>query len=181
MTFPQSPVILGLGANLASRFGPPRAALGAALLRIEAAGVRVIGRSPWYESAPVPASDQPWYVNGVVTVATDLAPDSLLALLLGVEAEMGRERSVQNAARMLDLDVVADGDIVRHPPEPAPELPHPRMHQRAFVVRPLADLVPGWHHPESGRAIEELLLALPDDQQIRTLADADGAFGTEWR
>jgi 2-amino-4-hydroxy-6-hydroxymethyldihydropteridine diphosphokinase len=173
-------LIIALGANLAGRFGPPRAALGAALERLEAAGVAVTGRSPWYETAPVPVSDQPWYVNGVATVATGLGPEALLALMLETELEMGRERSVQNAARVVDLDLLAYGDMVRKPPAAAPELPHPRLAERAFVVLPLADLLPGWRHPESGLSPREMVQALPGGQQIRPLADADGLYGTEW-
>lgn len=175
-----APIILGLGANLPSRFGPPRAALGAAMARIQAAGIEITGRSPWYESAPVPASDQPWYVNGVVTVATELAPDTLLARLLCIEAEMGRERTVRNAARFIDMDVLAYGNLVRRPPETPPELPHPRLHERAFVVLPLSDLLPAWRHPLSGVGIAELKAWLPAGQAIRAMADAPGPHGTEW-
>ncbi len=181
MTFSHFPIVLGLGANLSSRFGPPRAALGAALVRMEAAGIEITGRAPWYESAPVPVSDQPWYVNGVVTVRTTLAPDALLALLLGIEAAMGRARTVVNAPRMIDLDVLAYGDIIRRPPESAPELPHPRLHTRGFVLKPLADLMADWRHPVTAEPVADLLRALPPDQQIRRMDDADGAFGTEWR
>jgi 2-amino-4-hydroxy-6-hydroxymethyldihydropteridine diphosphokinase len=179
MEIPRFPIILGLGANLPGRFGPPRAALGAALARLEAAEVALTGRSPWYESAPVPMSDQPWYVNGVVTVTTELDPAALLALLLATEAEIGRERSVQNAARVIDLDLLAYGEIVRKPPKAVPELPHPRLAARAFVVLPLVDLLPGWRHPETGTAVADMARVLPAGQQIRVLADAGGPYGTE--
>ena len=76
-------IFIGLGANLPSRFGPPEATLAAALDRLEALGVRVLARSRWYETAPVPVSDQPWYVNGVVQVESTLPPAELLAVLIG--------------------------------------------------------------------------------------------------
>jgi 2-amino-4-hydroxy-6-hydroxymethyldihydropteridine diphosphokinase len=117
----------------------------------------------------------------VVTVVTDIGPEALLSLMLETELEMGRERSVQNAARVVDLDLLAYGDMVRKPPAAAPELPHPRLAERAFVVLPLADLLPGWRHPESGLSPREMMQALPGGQQIRPLADADGRYGTEWR
>ena len=175
-----TPVIIALGANLPSEFGPPRAALGAALERIAASGVAITGRSPWYESAPVPASDQPWYVNGVVTVETALDPAELLELLLATEAEMGRRRTVANAARFIDMDLIAYGDAVRRAPQQAPELPHPRMETRAFVVLPLADLLPDWRHPVTGAPVAALAADLPGDQTLRKMADGPGLFGTEW-
>jgi len=175
-----TPIIIALGANLPSEFGPPRAALGAALERLAGAGLTILQRSPWYESAPVPVSDQPWYINGVCTVETALDPSQLLDLLLNAEAEMGRRRTVANAARFIDMDLIAYGDRVRRAPEPAPELPHPRMHTRAFVVLPLADLLPGWRHPVTGAGIGQLAAELPADQTIRKMTDAGGLFGTEW-
>ncbi|TDQ82530.1 2-amino-4-hydroxy-6-hydroxymethyldihydropteridine diphosphokinase [Dongia mobilis] len=170
---PVAAIYLGLGANLPSRFGTPVETLERAVAAIAAAGIAITGRSPWYESAPVPrADDQPWYVNGVVRVATELAPAELLAVLQGIEREFGRVRSVANAPRTLDLDIIAYGDRVAN--TGAPLLPHPRMQERAFVLLPLRDLAPGWRHPVSGRPIAELIAALgrlddPQGQEIRPL------------
>lgn len=167
-------IYLGLGANLPSRHGSPRATLEAAVAAIAAAGITIKGRSGWYESAPVPrADDQPWYVNGVVEVATDLDPADLLAVLQGIERDFGRVRSVPNAPRSLDLDIVAYGDRVVD--EGAPLLPHPRMEGRAFVLLPLRDLAPDWRHPGTGLGLETLIAALgrlddPQGQEIRPLA-----------
>lgn len=157
-------ILVALGANLPSRFGPPQATLEAALARLEGAGVRVLARSPWYLTAPVPASDQPDYVNGVARVETALDAAALLAELHAVEAEFGRVRTVANAARAIDLDLIAYGDDVR---TEAPVLPHPRMHERAFVLLPLADVAPGWVHPVLGRSVADLIAALPPGQGIR--------------
>ena len=104
--FAENHIILGVGANLSGDFGSPKAACGTALKKLAKAGVKITGRSPWYESAPVPISEQPWFVNGVVTVSTDLAPAALLQLMLNIEAQMGRLRSVANAARTIDLEWV---------------------------------------------------------------------------
>lgn len=157
-------ILVALGANLPSRFGPPRATLEAALARLEAVGLRVAARSPWYLTAPVPVSDQPDYVNGVAVVETERDAVATLAALHAVEAEFGRVRTVANAPRAIDLDLIAYHDIVR---DAAPILPHPRMHLRAFVLYPLADVAPGWVHPVSGETVAELIAALPPGQGIR--------------
>ena len=156
-------ILLGLGANLpSSRFGPPRATLEAALNALEAAGVRVVQRSRWYESAPQPPSGQPWYVNGVAQVETSLAPSELLVLLHRIEADLGRERGVANAARTVDLDLLDYHGRVSRPGE-VPVLPHPRLAERLFVLRPLAEIAPDWRHPASGEHAADLARRLEDD------------------
>ena len=114
-------------------------------------GVRTLRVSAWYRTAPVPASDQPWYVNAVAEVASGLPADALLAELHAVEAEFGRRRTVPNAARPIDLDLLDyHGEIAAGGPGRA-TLPHPRMTGRAFVLRPLADVAPDWRHPVTGQ------------------------------
>ncbi|HEY4136320.1 MAG TPA: 2-amino-4-hydroxy-6-hydroxymethyldihydropteridine diphosphokinase [Alphaproteobacteria bacterium] len=162
-------IFIGLGANLSSRAGSPRETIRAALADLERAGLRVAGTA-WIETAPVPVSDQPWFVNAVAAVETDLPPAALLALLHRIEDAYGRTREVVNGARTLDLDLLAYHDMV-NPGPAAPLLPHPRMAGRAFVLRPLAELAPAWRHPASGQAIGELLAALDPGQETRPLAD----------
>jgi len=135
-----------------------------------ATGLRVLARSPWYESAPVPASDQPWYVNGVVRVATALSPQEVLASLHAIEAELGRQRVERNEARSIDLDIIAFGNMILNGPTP-PIVPHPRMVDRAFVLLPLADLAPDWRHPATGERISALIARLPRDQVTRPLQE----------
>jgi len=158
-------IFIGAGANLPhERYGSPRQTLEAALIELGRRGVRTVRVSPWYRTAPVPASDQPWFWNAVVEVATDLPADSLLAELHAVEAAFGRARTVPNAARPIDLDLLDyRGEIAPGGPGKA-TLPHPRLAGRAFVVRPLADLAPDWRHPVTRQAIADLLAALPADQ-----------------
>src|SRR4029077_12996351 len=120
-------ILIVLGANLASReFGAPPRSLEAALSLMAERGLRVVARSGWYRSAPVPPSDQPWFVNGVVAVETALEPTALLETLHGIEARFGRVRQEQTAARVLDLDLLAYEERVSAEGEP-PALPHPRL------------------------------------------------------
>jgi 2-amino-4-hydroxy-6-hydroxymethyldihydropteridine diphosphokinase len=162
-------VYIGLGANLPSpEHGTPRETLEAALRALAAHGLAIVARSAFYESEPVPVSDQPWYLNAVVEVATDLAPAEVLALLHSVENAFGRVRSVRNEARVLDLDLLDHRGSVCEGPD-SPLLPHPRLADRAFVLLPLRDIAPGWRHPVSGRTIAELLESLPEGQRIRPL------------
>lgn len=163
-------IYIGLGANLPHpTYGAPVDTLKAALADLGTRGIEVRRLSPWYRSAPVPASDQPWYLNAVAEIATELSADGLLAVLHEVEEAFGRIRSEPNAARRIDLDLLdfcgelASGGLGKA------TLPHPRMTARAFVLRPLADLVPAWRHPVTGAPIEALVAALPADQIIERL------------
>jgi 2-amino-4-hydroxy-6-hydroxymethyldihydropteridine diphosphokinase len=165
-----SRAFIALGANLKHPIhGAPRQALEAALEELGRRGVVIRRVSPWYRTAPVPASDQPWYVNAVAEIETGLAADALLARLHEVEDAFGRVRTVPNAARLIDLDLIDfHGEIAAGGPGRA-ILPHPRMESRAFVLRPLADLAPDWRHPRTGVSIQTLLAALPADQVIERL------------
>ncbi|HXP73158.1 MAG TPA: 2-amino-4-hydroxy-6-hydroxymethyldihydropteridine diphosphokinase [Stellaceae bacterium] len=156
-------ILIGLGANLASlEFGAPPRSLEAALSLMAEHGLRTVARSRWYRSAPVPPSDQSWFVNGVVAVETTLEPAAVLEILHEIEARFGRVRREKNAARVLDLDLLAYDDRVSGEGE-APILPHPRLHERAFVLRPLAEIAPDWRHPRLGSAVEALIADLPPE------------------
>lgn len=161
-------ILLGLGANLPSAtHGAPPATLAAAIDALAAEGAVVERRSPWYRSAPLPAADQPWYVNGVIAVRTRLAPAELLDLLHRTERRFGRERRTRNEPRVLDLDLLDYDGRVESGPSMA--LPHPRLHERAFVLLPLRDIAPGWRHPVSGKSVEALIAELPAEQQIQRM------------
>lgn len=162
-------IFIGIGANLPSAQGSPQETCERAVEALAAAGLRIAARSHWYESAPVPVSDQPWYVNGVAAVETDAKPPELLALLHKVESSFGRVRRERNEARVLDLDLLAFHDEVSAGGEGRPILPHPRLHERAFVLLPLAELAPHWHHPASGEPIATLIAKLDPRQQTRVL------------
>jgi 2-amino-4-hydroxy-6-hydroxymethyldihydropteridine diphosphokinase len=178
---PQGGIYIGLGANLTHpEHGAPARTLRVALDRLGGQEIQVLRLSPLYRTAPIPASDQPWYVNGVAELATDLSADELLARLHGVEAELGRARTVANAARAIDLDLLDfRGEIAPGGPGQA-ILPHPRMTGRGFVLRPLADLAPEWRHPATGLPIPTLLAGLGADQQTERLPiPGDLPFGPE--
>lgn len=160
-------IFIGIGANLPSSSGTARETCERAVVALAEAGVRILGRSRWYESAPVPVSDQPWYVNGVIAVETEHNPSELLQILHDIEARFGRVRRARNEPRVLDLDLLAYHDRVE--PGPAPILPHPRLDDRAFVLLPLAELAPDWRHPRTGEAIKALIGKLDPGQQTRPL------------
>ncbi|MBK1664177.1 2-amino-4-hydroxy-6-hydroxymethyldihydropteridine diphosphokinase [Rhodospirillum rubrum] len=155
-------IYIALGANLAGPAGSPRDTLEAALVSLEDAGVVVAARSAWYRTSPVPASDQPDYVNGVARLVTDLDPVALLALLHRLEDQFGRRRGEINAARTLDLDLL-DYDGLRRTQAP-PLLPHPRMADRGFVLFPLREIAPDWRHPVLDQTIDALIAGLASDQ-----------------
>jgi len=161
-------ILIGIGGNLASaRFGAPPDTLAAALVALEAEGIQVATRSAWYRTEPVPRSDQPWFVNAVASLITHLAARDLLEVLHSVEGRFGRVRSERNAARVLDLDLL---DYRGQVAETASlVLPHPRLHQRRFVLQPLAEIAPDWRHPLSGLTAEQLLSRLAAKQPIERL------------
>lgn len=167
-------IFIGVGANLPHPdYGSPRRTCEAALAALDGADVRVLRRSRWYESEPVPRADQPWFVNGVAELATELAPGDLLERLHRLEAAFGRVRRQANEARVLDLDLLAFGRRVSRPGE-SPVLPHPRLAERAFVVLPLAELAPDWRHPATGLTARELAAALPAGQTARPVGPGRG-------
>jgi 2-amino-4-hydroxy-6-hydroxymethyldihydropteridine diphosphokinase len=145
-------VYIALGSNLGDR----RASIDAAVVRLDAVpGVRVTRRSSLYETAPVggPAG-QGSYLNAVAEVATTLAPDELLALLQAIEADLGRVRAERDGPRTIDLDILLHGDTVLESPRLT--LPHPRLHERLFVLDPLAEIAPGVVHPTLGLTVSKL-------------------------
>ena len=161
--------ILGLGANL----GDPVATLGDAIKTLQAHAATCAWRlSPFYRTAPVGADEvQPDYVNAVAICQTNLQPEQLMQWLLDTECDFGRERSHdigRNAPRTLDLDLLVYDQVQMH--TPLLTLPHPRLHERAFVLRPLLDLLPDINLAGLGRL--DAYLPTVADQAIARIDDS---------
>jgi len=159
---PSQPVIayVGLGSNM----GDKRANLSRALdLLAIAPGIELLRTAPCYATAPVGYTQQDWFLNTVTELETQLPPLELLRLLLGLEEEMGRVRLVTWGPRIIDLDLLLYGQTTLESPELT--LPHPRMHQRAFVLVPLADLAPKLEILGLGRALD-LAVQLRAEQKV---------------
>jgi len=155
---------VGLGSNL----GNPESKLRAALAALSALPqIQMEAVSSLYRSAAIGDTDQPDFVNAVARLSTELAPLALLAALLDIESGFGRKRSFRNAPRTLDLDLLLyDADTIA---APGLTVPHPRMHERAFVLAPLAEIAPDCEIPGKGRAAA--LLDACADQAIERLAN----------
>jgi 2-amino-4-hydroxy-6-hydroxymethyldihydropteridine diphosphokinase len=157
-------ILIALGANLPSKFGSPRDTLREAVKAMAEAGLKPVAVSRLWLTAPVPVSDQPWYHNAVAAIETTLGPLDLLAALQKIENDFGRVREIRNEPRVLDLDLLAYDDQLLELPELT--LPHPRLHERAFVLLPLRDIAPDWQHPARYERLSDLIDAIPDDQKV---------------
>ena len=165
-------VIVALGGNMAGDFGSSEALLEAALAGLAEAGLPILLRSSWWRSAAWPDPNAQEYRNGVVLVEAQLSPQDLIQTLFTIEARFGRARGEANAARTLDLDLVAygrmvlNGDLV---------VPHPRAHDRRFVMGPLAELASSWVHP----ILAETASALAGKASVGRDARPEGAPGEQ--
>lgn len=158
---------VALGANLPFQDSPPWATIMSAARRMERFG-QVTTISGLWRSPAWPKPDAPKYINGVLRLETSMAPHDLLNGLLDVETAFGRVRSARWASRTLDLDLISHGATVLpgdNGGAGALILPHPRAHERAFVLAPLRDVAPLWRHPLSGRYVAQLWDALPSQQR----------------
>jgi 2-amino-4-hydroxy-6-hydroxymethyldihydropteridine diphosphokinase len=154
-------ILIAIGANLNGVDGsaPIETCRASVPLLCSIPGLSFVALSNWYRTAPQPRADQPDYCNGAIRFFGEIDPLELLARLQGIEAHFGRGRAELNAARTLDLDIIDLNGMIRATPDPI--LPHPRAHQRAFVLRPILDVAPGWRHPALHQTIATLLAELP--------------------
>jgi len=189
VTQANSDMLVALGSNLPEPQGSPAANLVRALSELRAEGLNVCAVSRFFETPCFPAGAGPDYINAAVRLCSDLDACAVLEKMHRIEARMGRQRQTRWGMRTLDLDLIAIADRVLpdldtyrhwralHPQEQrlrAPDelvLPHPRLEERAFVLVPLADIAPDWHHPVSGVTVTDMLAALPRDirQAVRPI------------
>ncbi len=134
------------------------------------------GISSYYETEPVNMErghDAMWFYNGVVRLETQLQPEHLLAICQETERGLGRDPGLRNASRSIDLDILFYGQrIIETPPL---TIPHPRLHQRRFVLVPMAELDPNWIHPQHEQTIQALLGQLTDSHRVRKLDVVPGS------
>jgi 2-amino-4-hydroxy-6-hydroxymethyldihydropteridine diphosphokinase len=151
---------LSLGSNIGDR----AAQLQDALTRLSAAG-RVVAVSSFYETEPVEFTQQPWFLNCAVALETAKTPQQLMAAILVIEVQMGRRRAQNKGPRSIDIDILLFADTIMDSTELT--IPHPAMHQRRFVLEPLAEIAPEVQHPVLKKTIRELRDALPAGQAVR--------------
>jgi 2-amino-4-hydroxy-6-hydroxymethyldihydropteridine diphosphokinase len=155
---------IGIGSNLGNR----QASCVEALRRLEKLPMTRLGRvSSLYETEPVGEGHFASFINGVVELSTELSPRAVLTELLAIEADLGRDRGSSDPARPMDLDLLLFGDLIQR--EPVLIIPHPRMHERRFVLEPLAEIAPDIVHPVLKEKISDLLMRLPDPHRVRRL------------
>ena len=150
---------LSLGSNMGDR----EANLREAIAQLKNAGA-LVALSAFYETQPVEVTNQPWFLNCVVALETDKSPRDLLNHALSVEAGMGRLRLRDKGQRNIDIDLLLFGDRIVN--ESGLKIPHPTMHERRFVLRPLAEIAPNARHPVINKTASQMLAALGEDNQI---------------
>ena len=171
--------ILALGGNLPSEEGSPAETLRAALQKLDGNGIQLIRTSRFFATPCFPAGAGPDYINAAAVVESALGAQDILQRLHAIELEFGRERVQRWGMRTLDIDLIAGGDLVLPDLEAygawrdldletqmksTPDrliLPHPRMHERAFVLVPVHDVAPDWIHPVLKKSVAQMLDALP--------------------
>jgi 2-amino-4-hydroxy-6-hydroxymethyldihydropteridine diphosphokinase len=167
-------IFIALGANLPSRFGSPVDTLIAARTAIIKRNIKISKSSRIWLTTPVPFdSTQEWFHNAVIQIKTDMQAENLLETMLDIEEDFGRVRGQKNAARILDLDLIAyDNKVIKQGDTLI--VPHPRMSERLFVLKPLEDIHKDWVHPESGQNISQMLQIIDEEQQAKALDKVEG-------
>jgi len=153
-------VYLSLGSNVGDR----AANLKTAIARLGKLG-KVMAVSSFYETEPVEFAAQPWFLNCAVELHTEKMPKQLLAAILEIEKEMGRRRIQKKGPRTLDIDILLFGNSIIKMKELT--IPHPAMHERRFVLEPLAEIAPQARHPVFKRSVRELRHDLPPGQAVK--------------
>ena len=155
---------IGLGSNLGQREDSLERAIGALA---QTPGVLVRRRSALYETEPVGIAEQPWFVNAVVEIETELSPRELLAVCKQIERSLGRRERVRYGPREIDLDILLYDNIIVN--EPDLQIPHAQLHRRRFVLVPLAEIAPAVVHPILHQTVAQLLQNLDDLKEVKPL------------
>jgi 2-amino-4-hydroxy-6-hydroxymethyldihydropteridine diphosphokinase len=155
-------IVLSLGTNMASRWGEPVQTLVAARTVLSQKGIHVLAYSSFYESTPYGFVNQPIFLNAVAAIASALPPHALLGVIKSMEKSAGRRASPRWGPRPLDLDILDYHGRVMSPAagylgDNSLVLPHPGIVHRAFVIVPLAEILPNWHHPITGQSAQQLV------------------------
>ena len=188
----RSELLIALGSNMHSTMGSPTETLGAAVRFLSDSGAVIRGRSRMFRTPAFPPASGPDFVNAAISVHAPWPARQAISTLHEIEAEIGRRRRARWEQRVIDLDLLAVGDTVRpdvatlrtwmdlpleQQQEKAPGqliLPHPRLHERAFVLVPLADVAPDWVHPVLRRSVSAMLEALPAADRDAVVPLPDG-------
>ena len=166
------PILLGLGSNLGERFDNLTYAINALAPEIMVQTV-----SPTYETQPLYVTQQPEFLNLLVRATTTLSPISLLDLIQTLEIELGRKPSVRFGPRIIDIDIIDYNSLILDLENLT--IPHPRMHERLFVLRPLIDIVPNWIHPPTGKTVQQLIDSLPEPGIVKKYINAPSNKSTQ--
>ncbi len=158
-------VYLSLGSNLGDR----AAHIEQALSLLGEKNVRIVKRSSFYETEPLEFLDQGWFLNIAAEAETALSPAELLRVILQVEQELGRKRTVRSGPRTIDIDILFFDENIAHTSEL--EIPHPRMEERRFVLVPMAEIAPELRHPVLNLTMAELLAATKDQSQVQRVRE----------
>ena len=166
------PILLGLGSNLGERFDNLTSAIEALAPEIMVQTV-----SPTYETQPLYVTQQPEFLNLLVRATTTLSPISLLDSIQALEVELGRKPSVRFGPRIIDIDIIDYDSLILN--LESLTIPHPRMHERLFVLRPLINIVPNWIHPRTGKTVQQLIDGLSDPGIVKKYIHAPSNKSTQ--
>ena len=162
-------IYIGIGSNLNGKNNEtPLQNCKKALVELKKE-VNICKISSWYKSEPIPVSNQPWFINGIIEISTNKSSLDLLEFILSIEKVFGRVREKKNEARILDLDIIDYKKKILYIKNKL-IIPHPRMHERSFVLQPLSELNPKWMHPIKKKGIKELIRNLNDKQKISKIS-----------